>query len=217
MINRSRRAQDLVALTVLALLSEQPRHTYELQRVIRERHKDYAAGRTRALYHAVDRLAQDNLIEPVETTREGRRPERTVYRITDAGADEVRGWVIDLVERPAVEFPLVSVAVSFLVYLPKDVALRALQARTVALEAGIAGLDAALRALTEELHLPRIVLLEGECLQSLRHAELGWVRSVIADIRSGRLSWSREELEEMFARHNDASNRSDPTATRSTE
>jgi DNA-binding PadR family transcriptional regulator len=201
MMNRSRTSSDLVALTVLSLLTEQPRHTYELQRLIQERHKDFAMGRTRALYHAVDRLARDGLIEPVETSREGKRPERTVYRITDAGADECQSWVEDLLKAPGQEFPLITVAVSFLANLPQDTALRALQSRTVALQSMIAGLDAALRSLIDDLHLPRLVLLEQECLQALRHAELAWVRGLIDEIRSGSMSWSREALEEMFALH----------------
>nr|MDQ2831085.1 hypothetical protein [Chloroflexota bacterium] len=87
------------------------------------------------------------------------------------------------------EYPLFMVAVSFLAYLPPTVAVSTLQRRVVALESAIAGLDTALRSLQEEFHLPRLYLVEQEYMRALRQAELAWVRAVIADIRSGRLSW----------------------------
>src|SRR5262249_29235931 len=108
---------DVLALTVLAFLTERPMHPYDVQRVIRQRHKDYAIERPRARYRAFDRLARDELIEPVETSREGRRPERTVYRITDEGRAEFQHWLVQLLERPVVEDPVFGVAVGFVGYL----------------------------------------------------------------------------------------------------
>ena len=77
--------KDMVALTTLGLLSEQPCHPYEIQRLLKERHKAYAVGKTRTLYRAIEELEAAGYIEPLETSREGRRPERTVYRITPEG------------------------------------------------------------------------------------------------------------------------------------
>ena len=141
MSNRSRDSKDSMALTVLAIVGEQPRHPYEIQRVIQERHKSWAMGRTRSLYHSVDRLAADGLIEPVETLREGRRPERTVYSITEFGREEVRAWLIDLVENPAPEHPVFLVAVSFLAQLTPREAKDSLRIRAVALEGQIAAVE----------------------------------------------------------------------------
>src|SRR5690242_14900046 len=73
--------RNLWALTVLCLLRERPMHPYEMQRLIRERHKDEFLDLKRgSLYHAMERLQAAGLVEPMETFREGRRPERTVYR-----------------------------------------------------------------------------------------------------------------------------------------
>jgi len=187
--SKPRSSPNPVALTVLALLIEQPRHPYEMQRFMRERHKDFAVGKTRSFYDAVDRLARDGLVEPLETSREGKRPERTVYRITDKGREEFQTWLNELLSMPVAEYPLFMVAVSFLAYLPPDAAVSTLAGRVVALEGAIAGLDTALRSLREEFHLPRLYLIEQEYMRALRQAELDWVRALIADIRSGRLSW----------------------------
>ena len=196
-----RETRDLVALTVLALLRERPLHPYEIQRVIRERRKDFAMGTTRALYHAVGRLERAGLIEPLETSREGRRPERTVYRLTEAGVEELVSWLDDLVANPVAEQPVFSAAVSFLPHLPADQAVRALRARTVALEGRIAGLRASVVALQDQLHLPRLVLLEHELALAMLEAELAWVRSLAEEVRAGTIRWDGAALAEMFDAH----------------
>lgn len=185
----TRSSRDVIALTVLALLTEQPRHPYDMQRLMRERHKDFAIGKARSFYDAVARLLRDGLIESLETSREGKRPERTIYRITDEGREEFVTWLTDLLSRPVTEYPVFTVAVNFLPCLTPAAVARALQERAVALEAGLAGLDAGLRALQEQLALPRLVLLEHEHTRALHRAELAWVRTVIDDIQSGRLTW----------------------------
>jgi DNA-binding PadR family transcriptional regulator len=182
-------SRDLLALTVLALLTEQPRHPYEIQRLIAERHKDFAAGKPRALYHAVDLLVRAGAIEPVETSREGRRPERTVYRITDEGREEFCTWLRELIEHPATEFPVFTAAVSFLAYLPVESAIAALQGRIVELTGQIAALDGGLRVLLERWRMPRLWLLEQELTRALRQAELDWVQALLDDLKNGTLTW----------------------------
>src|SRR6476660_5402471 len=61
-------------------------HPYQLHQTLVER------GDTRlvrvnpgAVYHGVERLERDGLVEVVGTDRTGKRPERTTYRITAAG------------------------------------------------------------------------------------------------------------------------------------
>src|ERR1700738_1587591 len=198
MTPKARASNDVIALTVLILLSEEPMHPYQIERVIRERHKGWAMGRTRSLYHAVDHLVADELIEPLETSRDGKRPERTVYTITDLGRDEHRAWLVDLIEQPAPEHPLFLMAMSFVAYLGSPPALEALRIRAVALEGQIAGVEVWNRALNQELGLPRAVTLEAELHLALQRAELEWVRSIVAEIESGNLHWDEEYLRHHF-------------------
>ncbi|MGH7777189.1 MAG: PadR family transcriptional regulator [Candidatus Dormibacterales bacterium] len=198
MPNRSRESGDAVALTVLALTSERPRHPYDIQREIRERHKEFAAGRPRALYRAVERLEQDGLIEPLETSREGRRPERTVYRVTEEGREELESWLSEMLERVEPEHPAFAVALSFAAYLPVETVLERLQARSVQLVGQVAGAQAALGSLRDEVRLPAAVLIDGELMLALRRAELDWTREMIEALRSRRVWWSVEELARQF-------------------
>lgn len=187
-----RERRDLVALTVLAMLVERPRHPYEIQRLIRERRKDFAAGPPRRLYHAVDKLARDGLIEPAEVSREGKRPERTVYRPTEEGRAEFDSWLAELLTYPVAERPLFEAAISFALGLPPATVLRVLRERAVMLEGQIASLDTQLQGMRQ--HLPRAVLLETEYALALRRAELDWVRGVAADLGTDRLPWDPAKL-----------------------
>jgi DNA-binding PadR family transcriptional regulator len=187
-----------VALTTLSFLSEGPCHPYEIQRMLRERHKSYAVGKTRALYRAIDELEAMGYIEPVETSRDGKRPERTVYRITPEGREELENWLTDVLAAPADETPVFSVAVGLLGYITQERAESALATRLVALGARIVALDATLKLAQDDLGLPRLVLLELEHAIALTSAEMDWVRVIIGDMQSGVLVWNEQLLRAHF-------------------
>ena len=191
-MNTSHLSRDPLVLTILALLAEQPRHPYEIQRLIRERKKDFASSTQRTLYHAINRLVKAGLILPAETIREGNRPERTTYQLTDEGYDSFMQWLGELLTQPLAEYPLFTVAISFLAYLPQETALQALQVRIVELEGELAGIEARLQGLRQSLH--RLLLLELEYIRALRQGELAWVRTLMQDMREGRLTWDAEAL-----------------------
>ena len=117
----SKTSRNLWCLTVLCLLREGPRHPYEMQRLIRERHKDdFLQLKPGSLYHAIERLAKAGLIEEVETSREGRRPERTVYRLTECGDVEALEWLRGLLSKPVREPSQFVAAMSFVAHLTPD-------------------------------------------------------------------------------------------------
>ncbi|MGW4797758.1 PadR family transcriptional regulator [Nonomuraea sp. NPDC004297] len=190
------RRPDLVGLTVLALLSVRAGHPYELHRLIVDTHKDYITGLPRSLYHAVERLAGEELIVPVETSREGRRPERTVYEITDEGRRELATRLRALLESPGAERRTFAAAVSLIGVLPVADALRALRTRAASIEGALAGLDGHLRALRDN-GLPDVLMIELDYERALSETELDWLRRLIARLESGELSWpatARREL-----------------------
>ncbi|GII63425.1 PadR family transcriptional regulator [Sphaerisporangium krabiense] len=186
---RRRADRDLTSLTVLALLSVRPSHPYELHRFIVETHKDYVTGLPRSLYHAVDRLVAEELIGPVETTREGRRPERTVYEITAEGRAELGSRLKRLLEDPESDGRAFVAAISLVGCLSPEEARRALRTRAATLEGMVVAQDAYISGLTAT-GLPPILLLEVECVRALRAAELDWVRGVLARLESGELGWT---------------------------
>src|SRR2546429_1757399 len=184
--------RNLLAFLVLTLLAEGPRHPYEMKRLLHWRGKDRLLSVTLApLYPAITQLERAALVEPAGTSRQGRRPERTVYRVTEAGLDEMGAWMRDLLVEPTDEFPRFIVGLAHLAALPAGECRELLERRALLLEARIASLEVGLRGSSE---LPRVFVVEAEYALALERAELAWLRSTIADLREGRLAWDREEL-----------------------
>src|SRR3954471_20802436 len=95
------RFQNLWELTVLSTLREAPMHPYEILRVLKERHKEEVLVLKRgSLYHAIERLLAAGHIEEVDPRRNGRRPERTTYRLTEAGERHLLAALRQLVAVP---------------------------------------------------------------------------------------------------------------------
>lgn len=75
-----------VKLIILGLLMSGDKHPYEMQHFVKERRIDKLIKLYKgSLYYAVDQLKQNGFIEVVEIIKEDKRPDKTVYRITDAG------------------------------------------------------------------------------------------------------------------------------------
>jgi len=190
---RKRGYRNLLAYLVLNLLTEAPMHPYEMKRLMHLRGKDQLPSvNPDSLYHAIGQLERAGLIEAIETSRDGRRPERTVYSATDAGREELRNWMSELLTEVPGEFPKVIAALAHLPAMAPDDVRAHLERRAFFLEVQIAAGEAALHATTNRL--PRVLLVEAEYAQALRKAELDWVRALIDDLASGRLTWDYEML-----------------------
>jgi len=85
MAKKTRLANPL-ALAVLALLFERPMHPYEMAVTLKDRHKEESIKlRYGSLYTVIDLLLARGFIAAKATSREGKRPERTVYALTPSG------------------------------------------------------------------------------------------------------------------------------------
>jgi DNA-binding PadR family transcriptional regulator len=184
-----------LALTVLRMLCDGPMHPYEMQQRIRDHAYDQAVKITHgSLYHSVERLAASGLIEPLETSREGRRPERTIYAVTAAGRDAAQMRLAELLRHPVEEFPLFGTGLAFVNLLPEDEVARLLRGRTVALEAALAGHQTAHDSLRKQ-GLDRYKLLDQEWLIARLRGELEFVRGLVDDLEDGRLTWKDDEVQ----------------------
>ncbi|MEV4007797.1 PadR family transcriptional regulator [Actinomadura sp. NPDC049753] len=182
-----------LALTVLRMLCDGPMHPYEMQQRIRDHAYDQAVKITHgSLYHSVERLAAGGLIEPLETSREGRRPERTVYAVTSAGRDAAQFRLAELLVRPAEEFPLFGTALAFINLLPEGEVARLLRNRSVSLEAALAAHQTAHDSLRKQ-GIERYKLIDQEWLIARLRSELDFVRGLVADLESGRLTFDDTE------------------------
>ena len=75
-----------LALAVLVCLYEKPMHPYEVAQTLRQRAKQESVRLNYgSLYAVVDALEKRGFVKATGTVREGKRPERTVYEMTDEG------------------------------------------------------------------------------------------------------------------------------------
>ena len=192
-----RKVSNPLALAVLACLFERPMHPYEMATTLRERGKDQSIKLNYgSLYTVVEALQQHGLIVAQETERAGRRPERTVYRLTDAGRMELIDWVSELLSTPTKEYPRFEAGLSLAGVLPPDDIAALLDQRCRLLEMEITQMRSLLRHVQQQ-GLMRLFVIENEYALAMREAELVWVRALADAIRSGELG----NLAEWTARH----------------
>jgi len=186
-----------LALTVLGMLHTQPLHPYGIQRLIKQWGKDQVVnvGQRTSLYRTIERLQAAGLVSVAETERDHQYPERTVYKITDAGRAATREWLEEMLAVPKQDFPEFPVALSHVMMLTPEEALVLLERREKLLSAMHQGLEAGLAATAG---MPRVISLEAEYVLATATAQLAWVRSVIDDLRAGRLSWTEDELKTLL-------------------
>ncbi|HKO28520.1 MAG TPA: PadR family transcriptional regulator [Solirubrobacteraceae bacterium] len=180
-----RRVSNPLALAVLGCLAERPMHPYEISTTLRTRGKETSIKLNYgSLYSVVESLQKHELITARETSREGRRPERTVYEITPAGRVEFEDWLAELLSTPARDFTSLEAGLSLMAGLPPDEVARLLAERAGKLQMEIGALDA-MFAYSAEQKLPEVFVVESRFRRAMLSAELDFVSRLSDDIRSG--------------------------------
>ncbi|NKQ58269.1 PadR family transcriptional regulator [Amycolatopsis sp. K13G38] len=184
-----------LAMAVLELLYERPMHPYEMTQLMRERHVDRRVKlRPGSLYHTVERLLSQGFIEVVDTQRQGRRPERTVYAITDLGRDTFSAQTRQMLTTLAPDYTPYPVALSAGNELDREDFLNQLRRRVIQLH----GQVAAERTIAEQLiekQLPRMYWIDFDYITHQRQSELDWTKKLIDDLETGRIPWPGQKAE----------------------
>ncbi|MEP9392124.1 PadR family transcriptional regulator [Gordonia sp. VNQ95] len=178
-----------MAVLVLGLLAEKPMHPYEMvQTTICRREDRLVKFRPGTLYHAVDRLAADELITVHEVRREGNRPERTVYTITDAGRAALEANLEEILGRHPAEYPELYLALAEAHGLPRRRVIDLLTARLEAMRADLLDITTA----TDEAHAkgtPEMFVLDAGCRIATMRAQIDWLAELLDRLRDGRIDW----------------------------
>jgi DNA-binding PadR family transcriptional regulator len=206
-----RRVSNPLALAVLSCLNERPMHPYEISTTLRSRGKELSIKLNYgSLYAIVESLQKHGLISPHEPTREGRRPERTVYAITESGRIEHEDWLAELLSTPVREFTSLEAGLSLMPGIAPDEVARLLDSRAEKLRIELRAIEAS-HSVAAEAGLPDLFLVESSYRHTLLTAELAFVKDLSAGIRSssfpGTTVWRRMHellaegmsLEQMFA------------------
>jgi DNA-binding PadR family transcriptional regulator len=178
-----RRVSNPLALAVLSCLGERPMHPYEISTTLRSRGKEQSIKLNYgSLYAVVESLQKHGLITAVETVRSGRRPERTVYEITEAGVTEFEDWLAELLSTPVRDFTSLEAGLSLMPGLPPGEVARLLDQRAEKLRMELRTLDS---MLAEASYLPEIFVVESHYRRAMLTAELTFATDLVSRIRSG--------------------------------
>ena len=182
---RKRKLTNPLALAVLAMLHSGPMHPYQVARLLKHRGKDDVIKiRYGSLYTVVQDLEQRGLVEAEGTERAGHRPERTVYRLTEDGREELAERLRELISEPVKEYPVFASALSLIAALHPEELAGLLAERLQALDIDIVGTSAVLEHAVNH-QLPRLFVLESEYGLAMKRAEADWVRSLMTELADG--------------------------------
>lgn len=158
-------------IVLLSLLAEQPRHGYDLDRVIEQRgYRQWTSLAFSSVYYLLKRLSERGLLEPDE----GSQGRRTVFRVTEAGRRELRQAAGERVLAPAPPSAGVLPALNAYSRLDDPELVTLLVRRAEALLGRLDELRA-LRAQVDEEHA--LAIFDYEILR--QEADLAWTRSLL--------------------------------------
>lgn len=182
-----RKISSPLALAVLVLLFEKAMHPYEMAGTLKQRRKEQSIKlRYGSLYTVIGQLEREGFIEAAGTGRDGGRPERTTYRITDAGETEMSSWLRALLAEPVKEYPQFEAALSLLPALPPEDVKLLLAER----QGRLAERERQMQADLEEAaatNMPALFLIESEYALALVRAERAYVEGLVRGIETGAL------------------------------
>jgi len=178
-----------LALSILELLDEQPMHPYEMASKMRARHHDeFIRLNFGTLYHSVEVLERNGWIHPLEREKEGKRPERTIYTLTESGRDVLTTTLGELLRQPRKEYPHFAAGLMFMHHLTAEQAAAHLHERAEALDLILGKFQAVLHELLLR-GVTRLALIEVEHKIAMLDAERNWVRELEREINEGKLEW----------------------------
>src|SRR5208282_490507 len=118
----------------LGLLAEGPKHGYEIKLQLEEDLFPNIGLQIKSIYYPLAKMESTGLIEKEIGRREGRFPEKYVYRITPKGRKKFDALMEQSLLSPERPFFQIDLAFYFLPLVGKDMAKRRLRARFILLK-----------------------------------------------------------------------------------
>jgi len=173
-------------LMVLGVLMEGEKHPYEIQQIVKERDMDrYIKFQKGSLYYAVEQLEKKGLIEVAGTVSDSKRPDRTVYRITEAGRGEFQDLLIKQYVNMDYFYDPIFAALAFSLHGDRAEILQALKTRVQDQEIRVGILQRVYENHIPEV--PRVILYILAAALEQTRTQLKWMQRLYQDALDGRL------------------------------
>ncbi|MCC3377504.1 PadR family transcriptional regulator [Cohnella sp. REN36] len=176
-------------LLILGLLLENDRHPYDIRQAIVARNWNHAFKiRDGSLYYAVDQLREQGLIEAVEVVPVPgeHRPDKTIYRITEAGKEAFDKLFYDQLEQQAYPQHPMMVAMPFLRHGDQERIGDIAERQLAACEARIAKLETVIAVKGHLMPRSSKMMIEG--MLKYGRAEREWLQETLEETRAGRFA-----------------------------
>ncbi|AZN42441.1 PadR family transcriptional regulator [Paenibacillus albus] len=183
-----RKVNNMLALAVLSLLIEKPMHPYEISATMKQRGiPDVIKLNNGSLYSVVESLLKQKWIVSLQTEREGKHPERTIYAPTDAGRTGFHEWIRELIYSPVKEFPHFPAALSLIGHISPQETIELLHQRVGYIEIEIVERRASIELFLSK-GLARIYIVEQQFILHQLESEFSWLQVFIREIKDGKFT-----------------------------
>lgn len=119
----------MVELVILGFLRQRDYHGYELKKDIQRHMGQWTDIKFGSIYHALKKLVERGAVQKVGEERQGSRPDRTIYRVTEKGEEEFLDLLRQLLNRLQRVYLEFDTGFYFAGNLPKDEVLTLLAQR----------------------------------------------------------------------------------------
>ncbi|MGB8213447.1 MAG: PadR family transcriptional regulator [Anaerolineales bacterium] len=174
-------------LVILGLLRDQPLHGYEIKQIIEEHMGDWTSIAFGSIYFALGKLSEEGLIEMVATEKQGNRPSRSIYQITDAGRMEFLRLLREVWSGVEREYFAIDVGLAFMNALPPEEIQGYLRQRVAQLEGILQFLGSHEQEQMTQPDVPASAVAIFEHSRAHFTAELAWTKELLEKMQSGEL------------------------------
>jgi len=170
-------------LAILSLVTEKPRHGYEIEQVIEDRGmRDWTDVGFSSIYYLLNKLEKSGLIESQLQSPEGKGPTRKVYRVTQPGQQAQMEATLQALSTPQGGSTPFLLGLSNFPIVPIDQVIEALTAYGQQLEERLHSMLARAEA---QRPLPPFVDAMFDYSKVMIEAELDWIKNFIKEVEAG--------------------------------
>ncbi|MBI9043441.1 MAG: PadR family transcriptional regulator [Anaerolineaceae bacterium] len=177
-------------LILLGLLRDKPLYGYEIKQIVEAEMGTWTSIAFGSIYFALKKLRAEGFVEKIGTEKDGDRPSRHIYQITEAGKREFQRLLVLIWQE--VESPHFDLDVGwyFLESLSKEEIRNYLEMRVESLRQMMDEQKASQDLTMTQIKMPRYLNEVFE--HSLVHirAELAWTMSLIEKMDEGEFPFS---------------------------
>jgi DNA-binding PadR family transcriptional regulator len=178
-------ATRLLILGVLRFM--QPAHGYRVRRELEAwRAEQWANIAYGSIYFALNKMAEEGLVEAVDTSQQGKRPARTLYTVTRSGEEEFQRLLREYWWEMKPIIDPFQVALAFMDTLPRDELLAALRHRATVGRSTVEAFKFATQPPLIDAG-PRHVADNLRLVAARIQAEVDWLEIAIGKVERGEL------------------------------